>query len=391
MNYRRFGRTEIEIPVISFGGMRSMHDWNDKPLEQIPSESTDALEELLRTALGHSINHIETARGYGSSERQLGAVLPRFSRDDFILQTKVSPHEDPERFTSDVYDSLARLGVEYIDLLGLHGINDYRSLWHCCRRGGCLAAARRLQREGRVRHVGFSGHGPLDVILDAVNHEEDGGFDYLNVHWYYIYDINRPAIERAAELDMGVYIISPTDKGGMLHSPPPLMADLCKPLSPILFNDLYCLSQPGVSSISVVASRVSDFDEHLKSLEYALDLRPAIITEIAASLENRMKAATGLRRPEELWHKLPDREVTPGNINLRFISWLHHLSRGWDLTDFARARYAMLSTGSAWVQGNSCAGLADVSFESVRRKFPAVTDHFLAEMRSAHALLFKAE
>lgn len=387
MKYRRFGKTEIEMPVISFGGMRSMHDWTDKPLGEIPQESTAALEEILRTSLGHGINHIETARGYGSSERQLGAVLPRFRRDEYILQTKVSPNKDPEQFVTDVYDSLDRLKVQYVDLLALHGINDFRSLWYCLRKNGCLAAARKLQEEGKVRHIGFSGHGPLDVILDAVNHEEDGGFDYFNVHWYYIYDVNRPAIERAAEQDMGVYIISPTDKGGMLQSPPSILKKLCAPLSPILFNDLYCLSQPGVSSISVGASRISDFDEHLKSLEHTLDKRPAIVNDIMANLENRMREVTGLKRPDELWHQLPDRETAPGNINLRFISWLNNLSRGWELTEFAKARYDKLSAGSAWVQGNSCSFLDDVSFEEVKNKYPAITESFLTELKEAHVNL----
>ena len=50
------------------------------------------LEELcatIRRALEVGINHIETARGYGTSELQLGRVLPSLPRDQIILQTKV--------------------------------------------------------------------------------------------------------------------------------------------------------------------------------------------------------------------------------------------------------------------------------------------------------------
>lgn len=389
MIYRRFGKTEIEMPVLSFGCMRSMHDWKDKPLESLPQASTDKLAEIVETALGHGMNHFETAHDYGSSERQLGAVLPQFKRQDYILQTKACPTRDPDEFIQTVNDSLDRLGVDYVDLLGLHGINDYSSLWDCCRKGGCLHAARKLQAEGKVRHVGFSGHGPLDVILEAVNHEDDGGFDYINIHWYYIYDVNKPAIERAAEKDMGVYIISPTDKGGMLHTPPPSLTELCEPFSPILFNDVYCLNQPGVSSISIGASRVSDFEEHLKALEYLAPNSALPFIPVLEKLEEKMQAATGYRRPEHLWHQLPDREITPGNINLRFIHWLYNIARGWDLTTFAKSRYAMLGAGSAWVQGNSCSGLNDVPFKEIKEKYPAITDEFLANMRDAHSLLQK--
>ncbi len=66
MIYRRFGKTELAMPVLSFGCMRSMHGWTDSPLEKIPSTANDTLETIVRTALGHGINHIETAHGYGS-------------------------------------------------------------------------------------------------------------------------------------------------------------------------------------------------------------------------------------------------------------------------------------------------------------------------------------
>jgi len=45
------------------------------------------------------------------------------------------------------------------------------------------------------------------VILDAIRHEADGGFDYINLHWYYIYQRNWAAVEAATERDMGVFII----------------------------------------------------------------------------------------------------------------------------------------------------------------------------------------
>lgn len=365
-----------------------MHDWTDMPLSQIPSQSTASLHEIAESALFHGINHFETAHGYGSSERQLGVVLKNFNRDDLILQTKVAPHRDTKIFIHNFHESLDRMQQEYVNLLAIHGINDYQSLWESCRKGGCLHAARKLQQEGKALHIGFSGHGPLDVILEAVNHEEDGGFDFINVHWYYIFDINRPAIERAKEKDMGVYIISPTDKGGMLYNPPPIMEELCEPISPILFNDTYCLTQPGVSSISVGAAKISDFDEHLKSLDFIHeDSRPDEILQIIQALEERMKRVTGYRRPEGLWTELPSWGKSPGNINMQFIQWLGNLAKGWHLEKFAAARYGMLSEGSSWVPGNNAATTGMLSFTDIQKKFPAVTEQFLNELRETHRVL----
>ena len=76
-----------------------------------------------------------------------------------------------------------------------------------------IAAARQLQKEGKIRVIGFSGHGPVDIQLEAIRHKQQGGFDYFNLHWYYIYQVNNPALEEASHKRIGVFIISPTDKG----------------------------------------------------------------------------------------------------------------------------------------------------------------------------------
>ena len=74
MRYRRFGRTELPMPVISCGGMRYQYAWQDLPLDEIPAESQRNLEATVRSAVERGITHIETARGYGSSERQLTRI-----------------------------------------------------------------------------------------------------------------------------------------------------------------------------------------------------------------------------------------------------------------------------------------------------------------------------
>jgi len=97
------------------------------------------------------------------------------------------------------------LQLEHVDLLSLHGINMHQLPWRSLRPNGCLAAARALQKEGLVRHIGFSAHGSTKLILDAIRHKADGGFDYINLHWHYIFQNNWPAVQAAAERDMGVF------------------------------------------------------------------------------------------------------------------------------------------------------------------------------------------
>ncbi len=91
MKYRRFGRTGLQMPVFSCGGMRYQFKWQDVPPAEVPPDNQANLEATIERALELGINHIETARGYGSSEMQLGNILPRLPREKMIVQTKVAP------------------------------------------------------------------------------------------------------------------------------------------------------------------------------------------------------------------------------------------------------------------------------------------------------------
>jgi uncharacterized protein len=70
MKYRRFGRTELSMPVFSCGGMRYQYKWQDVPLHEVPSQSQANVEAIVQRAFELGITHFETARGYGSSEMQ---------------------------------------------------------------------------------------------------------------------------------------------------------------------------------------------------------------------------------------------------------------------------------------------------------------------------------
>ena len=165
MKYRRFGRTELAMPVFSCGGMRYQFKWQDVSPRDIPAENQDNLEATIRRALDLGINHIETARGYGSSEMQLGRILPALPRERMIVQTKVAPMADADDFLRTFDKSMGYLGLDHVDLLALHGINNRELLSQSLRKNGCVAAARKLQGEGRARHLGFSTHATTDIIL----------------------------------------------------------------------------------------------------------------------------------------------------------------------------------------------------------------------------------
>ena len=352
---RRFGRTELQIPLLSLGGMRFQQSWTDLPSTDISTESQLNLEATLQQAVSHGFHHVETARHYGSSERQLGWALPRCEDSSRILQSKVPPREDPDAFEAELNLSFKRLNCRRLDLLGIHGINLPEHLHQTLRPGGCMDVVRRWQAEGRIGHVGFSTHGPTDLITASCN---SGAFDYVNLHWYFIRQDNDPSLDAARAQDMGVFIISPTDKGGHLHSPSQRLLELCAPLHPIVFNDLFCLKDPRVHTISVGASRPEDLDLHLEAVSLLEDASTLI-----APVQERLQLAAA----EALGHDwlgswrqgLPSWQDTPGEINLPVLLWLHNLLEAWDLESYARARYRLLGSGGHWFAGSNADALGD--------------------------------
>ncbi len=382
MQYRRFGRTELQMPVFSCGGMRYQYKWQDVPLSEVPIDQQANLEATIRRSLDVGINHIETARGYGSSEMQLGQILPTLPREKLIVQTKVSPTADPQEFRKNLETSLGYLNLDTVDLLGLHGINTAEILEWAIRPGGCLEVAQEFQRQGRIRFIGFSTHAPTDVIIRAC---DTGQFDYVNLHWYYINQRNWEAIAAATRQDMGVFIISPSDKGGMLYNPPQRLVDLCAPLSPIVFNDLFCLSHPQVHTLSVGAARPQDFDEHLKTLNY-LDRADEILPPIQQRLEQE-----AIDRLGKAWYTtwdvgLPTPEETPGGFNIRTVLWLWNLATAYDLVEFAKVRYNMLGQASHWFPGVKVDQINLDEIKPLLKNSPHA-DKILAILQDTHELL----
>ncbi|MFA9195993.1 MAG: aldo/keto reductase [Aliarcobacter sp.] len=367
---RRFGRTGLPMPLLTCGGMRFQHRWTEEPPLPIPADNQANLAATIHRALEHGINHIETARGYGTSEAQLAPVLQNIPRDQFILQTKVSPQADPIEFEKIFRTSLSRLGLPFVDLFSLHGINNREILDWSLRPGGCLDLARQWQKQGLCRWVGFSTHGSPELVEEIC---ASGRFDYVNLHWYYIFQEHTPSLAAAKKNDMGVFIISPNDKGGMLYTAPKKLADLTQPLTPMAFNALFCLRNQDIHTLSIGAARPSDFDEHVSAISRLQDAE-TLLPPIEEKLRKQWETAL-----PERWRKtwdlgLPSRPNAPQEANFREILRLYNLAIAFDLTDYGRMRYNLLGQGGHWFAGQPLGNLTREEILPSLRKCPDPQD-----------------
>ncbi len=385
MKYRRFGRTELQMPVFTCGGMRYQHKWQDVPMEEIPKDGQANLEACIWKSVELGINHIETARGYGTSEMQLGAILPRLPREKIIVQTKVAPSANAQEFLETFETSLRYLKLEHVDLLSIHGINNAQLLDWSLGKGGCLEMARRLQREGRARFIGFSTHATPEIILRTV---KEGDFDYVNLHWYFVNETTWPAVEAASALDMGVFIISPNDKGGKLYAPPSKLVQLCGSLHPMQFNDLFCLARPQVHTLSLGVSRPSDFDIHVEALR-GWDQADATVQAVEARLRAEMGRTLGEDWCARWSEGIPEYYDVPGEINLREILRLWTYAKSLDLIDWAKMRYNLLGQAEHWFPGEPAVNLDESAIRHVVRLSP-FADRVLPIIREAHQMFYVA-
>lgn len=341
MKYRRFGKTNLWLSVFSLGTMRCL-------------ASAENVERVVQQALAFGINHIETARGYGQSESYLGKAISRLDRSQIYLTSKIPPTADSASMERSIDESLTRLQVDYLDGLAIHGLNTPEHLDWVKHPTGCMQAVQNAVADGRVRHVGFSTHAPLEGILAAI---DTGLFEFVNLHYYLLFQRNAEAIALAQQRDLGIFIISPADKGGRLYTPPAKLQQLCSPYSPLALNSRFLLSDPRITTLSVGPATPEELSEPLQVAESDF---PLTEDETAAldRLQAQLNTALGTEQCQQCYQCLP----CPENIAIPEILRLRNLAIAYDMNDYGQYRYGMLENAGHWfpgTKGNRCTHCSD--------------------------------
>ncbi|QLE46753.1 aldo/keto reductase [Nostoc sp. C057] len=344
MQYRRFGKTNLHLSVFSLGTMRYL-------------ASFENAHQIIEQALALGINHLETARGYGKSEEYLGRALKAglsVPRTKLYITTKISATADADTMRRCIDESLERLQLDYLDCLGIHGLNTWQHLEWVQAKNGCMQAVEEAVADGRVRHVGFSSHGSLELIQAAVKTDF---FEFVNLHYYYFFQRHAPAIQLAAEKDMGIFIISPADKGGKLYTPPQTLKDLCQPYSPLELSYRFLLVDNRINTLSIGPSSPDELIEPLQVADHDGELKSAEISAFQR-LENHQKFALGTDKCSQCYACLP----CPENINIPEVLRLRNLAVAYDMKDYGQYRYGMFENAGHWfpgMKGDRCTECGD--------------------------------
>lgn len=177
---RRWGKTELSIPVIPFGTQGFGNNFGF-----VSDENACA---LMRRAIELGVNHFDSARCYGDSLRKVGVALKTgaIRRDEIVLSGRLCCHSaakwggygqgrpdyTAQRAMDDVRDQLEILGTDHFDAVLIHDPGDIEAT---LAPDGTLDGLKKLKEEGLVRNVGY-GMNPHPFHLKAI---EEGDIDCL--------------------------------------------------------------------------------------------------------------------------------------------------------------------------------------------------------------------
>ena len=292
MVYNEIGKTGMRVSALSFGASSLggvFHGIREE--EGI---------RAVHVAVDNGINFIDVSPYYGhlKAEMVLGKALREIPRDKYYLSTKVGRYGkdgvnmwdySAERVTRSVYESMERLGIDYIDLINVHDIEFQAAL-----PGGLqkvvdetLPALVKLRDEGIVRHVGITDLQPENLQW-VIDHSPEGTVESILCFCHYSLndDMLTDYLDYFEERGIGVINASPFSMGLLSsrgapdwHPAPESLRDACKRAAE------YCAAQ--------------GYPIEELAIQFAVSLSPRIATTLfsSASPENVLRSISYVEKP----------------------------------------------------------------------------------------------
>jgi len=283
MDYTLLGKTGLRVSVMGLGcGGHSRLGL---------SQGHDHAVTIVSRALELGINFIDTAEGYGT-EKAVGDAIKSIKREDIAISTKVPPATDgtpltSEQFKARVDGCLGRLGVDYVDILHVHGVHQDH---YPHTRDILLPAIHELRAEGKVRFAAISEVFARDTGHTTLQSALDDGWDVMMVGFNILNQSARDRVlKRTQELGVGTLDMFAVRKA--LSQPEELSrvvtdlkrqrlldesVDADNPLGFLLENGVaasipeaayrFCRYEPGIDVVLSGTGNIDHLEQNVKSL-----------------------------------------------------------------------------------------------------------------------------
>jgi uncharacterized protein len=156
MEYVKLGSTGLDVSRFGLGCMR------------FPDSEAESIE-MVRYALDHGVNYIDTAYAYPGSEEIVGKALQDGYREKAVIATKcpVWLAEKPADLETFLDEELVRLKTDHVDIYLLHDMNMLH--WELARKYEGLDFLDRMVKKGKILHRACSFHGPYSHFQTVLN------------------------------------------------------------------------------------------------------------------------------------------------------------------------------------------------------------------------------
>ena len=274
MLYRRMNNVESDLSILGFGCMRL-------PIAKDGIIDEKQATEMLRYAIDHGVNYVDTAYPYhkGESEPFVGRALQGGYREKVYLATKlpswlIKSHADMDRYLD---EQLKRLQTDHIDFYLVHGLQ--KPFWENLRSLGVTDFLDDAIADGRIKYAGFSFHDELPLfkeIVDAYN------WTFCQIQYNFMDEQNQAGTEGlkyAADRGLGIVIMEPL-RGGMLTKDIPSINAIWEKApvrgSPTEWALRWVWNHP---EVTVVLSGMSSFGQVEQNIAYAENGLPNSLTQ----------------------------------------------------------------------------------------------------------------
>lgn len=276
----------MKLSALGMGTMRlPVVDGNDARIDEA------AAREMVDYAMEQGINYYDTAWGYhnGNSELVIGKALSQYPREKYYLATKFPGYDlsNMDKVEEIFEKQLEKCGVEYFDFYLFHNVCEMNIDAYLDRKYGIFDYLVEQKKKGRIRHLGFSAHGSVEVMkrfLDAYGSE----MEFCQIQLNYLdwgFQNAKGKVELLKEWKLPVWVMEPLRGGRLVKLSDEAESKLLalRPEEKIPAWAFRFLQS--VPEVTMVLSGMSDFTQLKENLHTFETEKPLSVTETEMLLQ----------------------------------------------------------------------------------------------------------